>query len=73
MKKNMGSVDRVLRFIVGAGILALGIIFKSWWGLVGVIPLGTSLVSRCPAYLPFGISTCSSTKEIHDTGEANAD
>ena len=58
MTKNMGSADRVIRAIVGIGILAVGYYFKSWWGLVGLVPLTTALISWCPAYLPFGISTC---------------
>ncbi len=58
MKKNVGNVDRVLRLILGLVIIALGFINQSWWGLVGIIPLFTAAVGWCPAYLPFGISTC---------------
>ena len=58
MTKNMGSADRIIRGVVGIFILAAGYYFKSWWGLVGLVPLATALISCCPAYLPFGISTC---------------
>jgi hypothetical protein len=58
MKTNIGSIDRVTRIIVGVGILGAGYYFKSWWGLVGVIPLLTAFVGLCPAYVPFGFSTC---------------
>lgn len=57
MKKNMGKADRWIRVIIGLAIIAAGIYFKSWWGLIGIIPLATSLISTCPLYLPFGIST----------------
>jgi len=57
MKKNIGSIDRTVRFILGIVILAAGLVFKSWWGLVGFLPLFTALAERCPGYLPFGIST----------------
>lgn len=57
MKKNMGKTDRWIRVILGLAIIAAGIYFKSWWGLIGIIPLATSLISTCPLYLPFGIST----------------
>lgn len=57
MKQNMGSADRIIRGVIGVAILAAGYYFKSWWGLVGLIPLGTAFVSFCPAYLPFGLST----------------
>jgi len=53
----MGKADRWIRVIIGLAIIAAGIYFKSWWGLIGIIPLATSLVSTCPLYLPFGIST----------------
>jgi uncharacterized protein (DUF58 family) len=57
MKKNMGNADRWIRVILGLAIIAAGVYFKSWWGLIGIIPLATSLISTCPLYLPFGIST----------------
>ena len=62
MKKNIGSVDKIIRIILGIIILALGIWKCSWWGLIGLIPIATALMGSCPTYLPFGISTCK-TKE----------
>lgn len=58
MKSNVGSADKVIRIILGLVIGAAGFYFKSWWGLVGIIPIVTSLINWCPIYLPFGISTC---------------
>lgn len=57
MQKNIGSADKVIRIFLGIAIIILGIIFKSWWGIVGIIPLFTALVEICPIYLPFKIST----------------
>jgi hypothetical protein len=57
MKKNIGSLDQTLRIIVGLIIIALGVIYQSWWGLVGIIPLLTGFVKSCPLYIPLGIST----------------
>ena len=57
MKLNMGKLDRGLRAVVGIGILAAGYYFRSWWGLIGLVPLLTASVGVCPAYLPFGLST----------------
>lgn len=63
MKKNMGIADRVIRVIIAAtlitfyytgiltGTLAIVLITLS-----GIFVL-TSLVSFCPLYLPFGLST----------------
>jgi hypothetical protein len=39
-------------------IIALGVVFQSWWGAIGLIPLFTGTTRWCPVYLPFGISTC---------------
>ena len=58
MKCNVGKTDRIIRFIVGAGIIAIGVYLKSWWGAIGVIPIITAAIGWCPAYLPFGISSC---------------
>ncbi len=58
MKKNVGSADRTARVIAGLVVIFIGIYFKSWWGVVGILPIGTAVLGWCPAYLPFGISTC---------------
>ena len=60
MKCNVGKTDKVIRIIVGLGIGAAGIYFKSWWGLIGILPVFTALAGWCPLYLPFRISTCKS-------------
>jgi hypothetical protein len=64
MKTNIGSIDRVIRIIAGVGILGAGYYFKSWWGLVGIVPLLTAFVGFCPAYVPFGLSTCSVKNDL---------
>lgn len=65
MQGNMGTIDRALRALVGVGIVAAGVYFKAWWGLVGLIPLATAAVGWCPAYLPFGLSTCGKKPTSH--------
>ena len=63
MKKNVGSADKIFRYVVGVGIIAAGIYFKSWWGVIGIVPIVTATLGVCPAYLPFGISTCETEKK----------
>lgn len=58
MKPNVGGIDRILRIILGLGLLGAGFYFKSWWGLVGLLPILTAVVRFCPAYLPLGLNTC---------------
>lgn len=63
MKANVGGFDRVLRALVGLSLLGAGLYFKSWWGLVGLVPLFTAIFRFCPAYLPIGLNTCGLKKE----------
>ena len=60
---NVGNVDKIFRFIIGSVAIGAGIYYSSWWGALGLIPIVTALVGRCPAYMPFGISTCSVKEE----------
>jgi len=57
MKANVGGPDRIFRIVLGIVILGVGWYFKSWWGLIGLIPLVTGLVGWCPLYCPFHAST----------------
>ena len=58
MKTNLGTVDRIVRIVVGLAVVAAGAYYQSWWALVGLVPLGTGLVGFCPAYCPLGLTTC---------------
>ena len=58
MKCNLGKFDRIFRGIIGVAIVAIAVYFKTWWGTIGLIPFVTAVVGGCPAYLPFGISSC---------------
>jgi hypothetical protein len=68
MKKNMGTADRIIRLLLAAvfAYLYFGGIVTGTLGLVLVILGGvfllTSLVSFCPLYTLFGLSTCSTKK-----------
>lgn len=60
MKANVGTVDRVLRIVVGLVLIGLTLAGSIGpWGWIGVVPLATGMFRFCPAYLPFGLSTCS--------------
>jgi len=62
MKCNVGRSDKIFRVILGIIIGGVGIYFKSWWGLIGLIPLVTAAVGYCPLYCPFKISTVKKEK-----------
>lgn len=64
MKKNMGSADRIIRFFVAVIVAALYFtdVISGTLGIVllvlAAVFLLTSLISFCPLYAPFGLSTC---------------
>ncbi|MEW6654708.1 MAG: DUF2892 domain-containing protein [Bacteroidota bacterium] len=62
MQKNVGGIDRILRLAAGLVIVILGLVYQSWWGLIGIVPIFTAAINWCPLYMPFGLSTCK-TKE----------
>jgi len=57
MKANVGTADKNIRLVLGVVIILLGIYLKSWWGLVGIIPIITALLNFCPVWGLLGIST----------------
>jgi len=57
MQPNVGRTDRIVRIVVGIVIILLGLVYQSWWGVIGLIPVATGLLRWCPAYLPFGFSS----------------
>lgn len=65
MKKNIGSIDKLIRIIAGIVLLVFALIDpqNNLWGFIGILPLVTSFVGVCPAYLPFGLSTLRSKKK----------
>lgn len=58
MKQNLGTIDRVVRIVIGSAMLLAGFFLHSYWGLVGLVPLATAAIGFCPAYCPLGIKTC---------------
>lgn len=63
MKTNEGAIDRVLRVILGLGILSLAFVGpQTPWAYLGAIPLLTGLVGFCPLYAMLGINTCGAPK-----------
>ena len=65
MNRNIGSLDRAARIIVGVALIAYAIPLGfpntgwNWVGWIGVVPLLTALMGVCPAYSLIGVNTCS--------------
>lgn len=68
MSSNVGTIDRVLRAVLGLGLLYLafgsglpafdGALLKYGAAIVGVVMLVVAAVRICPIYSIFGIKTC---------------
>lgn len=64
MKSNVGGIDKILRIVVGAALIALAAMGQiGVWGYIGVVPLLTGLFNFCPVYPPLGINTCGIRKD----------
>jgi len=66
MKKNVGSIDRIIRLVAAAiiaGLLitktvAISSVLGIVLAIVAVVFAGTALASSCPLYSLVGLSTC---------------
>jgi hypothetical protein len=69
MKQNMGGADKIVRILIALiiGVLYFKGIITGTIGIVlmvlAVVFVVTSLVSFCPLYTLFGVSTCKTKKE----------
>ncbi len=59
MEKNIGSMDRNIRFGAGAVLLIWGLVFKGGFLLIllGIVLLATGYLNFCPAYKLIGMNT----------------
>jgi Protein of unknown function (DUF2892) len=63
MSVNVGTIDRVLRIVIGLALIAFAIPLGfpqtgwNWLGWIGVMPIITAVVGNCPAYSVLGFST----------------
>lgn len=65
MKKNIGTVDKWIRIILGIAVLSLLFLVDGnlkWIGLLGLVFIVTGLINFCPLYLPFNLSTIKKNK-----------
>ena len=58
-KNNVGSIDRVLRVVLGLVLIGLTLSGTiGVWGWIGVVPLLTAARGTCPLYTLVGMNTC---------------
>ncbi|MGO4870425.1 MAG: DUF2892 domain-containing protein [Roseiarcus sp.] len=68
MKVNVGTIDRIIRVVLGVVLIAFALGFIApgtpyhWIGWIGIVPLATAAVGSCPLYSILGMSTCPTHK-----------
>jgi hypothetical protein len=61
MKQNVGSADKIVRIVLGLGLLSLLLLLEApmkYLGLIGLVPLLTALMGWCPLYTLLGMNAC---------------
>jgi len=58
MKKNIKGVGRWARGLAGVIIIAIGWHYQSWWGAVGLFPIGEAIFSWCVILHFWGSESC---------------
>lgn len=61
MTNNVGTIDKLLRVVIGLALLAFAIFSGhpyAWVGFIGVMPLLTAALGTCPLYSVLGLNTC---------------
>lgn len=57
MQCNVGKTDKTFRYILGGLAIVAGVVFQSWWGALGLIPIVTAAINWCPLYAVLRISS----------------
>ncbi len=66
MTANVGTIDRIIRIVIGIALLAFAAFDHGEWrwvGLIGVVPIATALMRFCPLYTLLGMRTCPMAKD----------
>ncbi len=70
MINNVGTVDRIIRVLLGLALISLAFVGpQTAWGWIGIFPLLTAFIGWCPPYALLGIDTCDEENETKETVE----
>lgn len=61
---NIGKLDKIIRTVIALGLFVAAFLTPYWWlAIIGVVAIGTALISFCPLYTLLGINTGCKTEE----------
>jgi len=58
MYTNTGTLDRIIRIVLGLALISLAVTGRTQWGWIGIVPLVTGILGFCALYRVIGINTC---------------
>lgn len=62
-KRNVGTIDRSIRLIVGVALLSQVFVgLETAWGWIGVVLIATAAIGYCGPYALLGVNTCAASK-----------
>ncbi len=62
MRANEGTVDRILRLVIGIVLVSLVFVGpQTPLGWIGILPIVTGLAGYCPMYRVIGVNTAKRT------------
>ena len=64
LKCNVGKTERVIRLLAGLVLIGVGIVWRPWPAVPGILLVGTALLAWCPISTLLGVSTCRDEEEI---------
>lgn len=65
LKANVGTIDRLIRVVLGLALLSLFFVINGgikYVSLIGIVLLLTAIIKFCPLYTLIGVNTCSTKK-----------
>ena len=57
MKKNVGKIDKIIRYTVGVVVLSTGYYFSSWFGIIGIVIMLPAIFGSDPFYNFINLNT----------------
>lgn len=66
---NLGKIDRIIRALLGLGLITAAYFTYGWLAIIGAVAVGTSIISFCPLYKVLGINTGCKTAEEESPNE----
>jgi predicted tellurium resistance membrane protein TerC len=69
MECNIGTTEKIIRFLLGFIFLWLGLQFNALFYILAIIFFATAAIGFCPVNKTLGINTCKAKKKNEEKSE----